>query len=132
MTLFLNPDTRSYDRLGRDKAPLYVSWSQENRSQLVRVPAAAGEYKRLELRSPDSLTNPYLAFSLIIHACLDGMEQGLPLPEAANCNLFRLPPEQAAQFEKLPGSLREAAAAARGSDFIAAHIPARILDDYCR
>ena len=98
----------------------------------MRVPAAAGDYERSELSSPDSLTNPYLAFSLIIHACLDGIEQGLPLPEAANCNLFRLPPEQAAQFEKLPGSLREAAAAARESDFIAAHIPARILDDYCR
>ncbi len=84
-------------------------------------PAAAGEYKRLELRSPDSLTNPYLAFSLIIHACLDGVEQGLPLPEA-----------QKAQYEKLPVSLHEAAAAARKSDFIAAHIPARILDDYCR
>lgn len=132
ITLFLNPAVQSYERLGRDKAPLYVSWSQENRSQLVRVPAAAGEYKRLELRSPDSLTNPYLAFSLIIHACLDGIEQGLPLPEAANCNLFRLPPEQAAQFEKLPTSLREAVAAACGSEFVAAHIPARILDGYCQ
>jgi glutamine synthetase len=54
MTLFLNPVGSSYARLGRDKAPGYVSWSAENRSQLVRVPAAAGEYRRLGLRSPDS------------------------------------------------------------------------------
>ena len=132
MTLFLNPEVRSYERLGRDKAPLYVSWSQENRSQLVRVPAAAGEYRRLELRSPDSLTNPYLALALIIHACLDGIEQGLPLPEPANCNLFRLPAEEAARFETLPRSIAEAVETARRSDFIASHIPARILDDYCR
>ena len=132
MTLFLNPGERSYARLGRDKAPLYVSWSAENRSQLVRVPAADGEYRRLELRSPDSLTNPYLAFSLMIHACLDGIEQGLPLPEAANCNLFRVPAAEAARYEKLPASLSEAAAAAQESEFIAAHVPRRILDGYCR
>ena len=53
MTLFLNPSENSYLRLGQHKAPAYVSWSAENRSQLVRIPAAAGEYRRMELRSPD-------------------------------------------------------------------------------
>ena len=66
MTLFLNPLENSYERFGQNKAPLYISWSKENRSQLVRVPAALGEYQRVELRSPDPSTNTYLAFALII------------------------------------------------------------------
>ena len=53
MTLFLNPTEASYRRLGQNKAPKYISWSHENRSQLVRIPAAGGEYRRAELRSPD-------------------------------------------------------------------------------
>lgn len=53
MTLFLNPTAQSYHRLGADKAPKYISWSTDNRSQLIRIPAAAGEYRRVELRSPD-------------------------------------------------------------------------------
>ena len=129
MTRFLNPDARSYERLGRDKAPLYVSWSEENRSQLVRVPAADGEYRRLELRSPDSTANPYLAFSLIIRACLDGIARKLPLPDAANLNLFHAPAETVRQFARLPVSLAEADEAAK-SPFITAHVPAHILDGY--
>ena len=49
MTLFLNPLENSYERFGQNKAPLYISWSKENRSQLVRVPAALGEYQRVKL-----------------------------------------------------------------------------------
>lgn len=52
-TVFLNPLESSYQRFGSHKAPKYISWSSENRSQLVRVPVAAGEYSRAELRSPD-------------------------------------------------------------------------------
>ncbi len=53
ITVFLNPTENSYQRFGANKAPGYISWSSENRSQLVRVPAAAGKYQRVELRSPD-------------------------------------------------------------------------------
>lgn len=60
MTAFLNPCDNSHDRLGRDKAPSYVTWSEQNRSQLIRVPAASGEFRRVELRSPDSTANPYI------------------------------------------------------------------------
>ena len=84
MTAFLNPTEDSYKRFGIDKAPGYVSWSSENRSQLVRVPAAVGEYRRAELRSPDPMANPYLAFTLIIYAALNGLENKLDLPEAAS------------------------------------------------
>jgi glutamine synthetase len=130
LTLFLNPTEGSYARLGRDKAPLYVSWSEENRSQLVRVPAAAGEYRRLELRSPASAANPYLAFALVICACLEGIERQLPLPAPANINLFRADAETVKHFEKLPVSIREAFLAAENSAFIQSHIPSQILEGY--
>jgi glutamine synthetase len=132
MTLFLNPAEQSYARLGRDKAPLFVSWSEQNRSQLLRVPAAAGQYKRLELRSPDALANPYLAFALMIFASLDGIERGLPLPEPADFNLLRIDAEKAWRYEKLPGSLAEAAKTAKDSAFIKEHIPAEILAAYLK
>ena len=132
MTLFLNPEEQSYARLGRNKAPLYVSWSEENRSQLLRVPAAAGQYRRLELRSPDSLSNPYLAFSLLMYACIEGIERALPLPEPADFNLLRIDAEKAWRYEKLPTSLSEAAALAKESAFIRAHIPEQVLRAYLR
>ena len=131
MTVFLNPTEDSYKRFGMDKAPGYVSWSSENRSQLVRVPAAVGEYRRAELRSPDPMANPYLAFTLIIYAALNGLENKLDLPEAANINLYKADTETLTKFKKLPSSLCDACKAAATSDFIKEHIPAAILDIYC-
>lgn len=131
MTVFLNPTKDSYQRLGGHKAPGYVSWSAENRSQLVRIPAAVGEYRRAELRSPDPSANPYLAFALMIYAGLDGIENKRSLAEAANINLYTADPQALSRFEKLPESYEEACDAANASDFIKAHIPAEILEIYC-
>lgn len=130
MTRFLDPAESSYARLGLDKAPAYVSWSEENRSQLLRIPAAEGEYRRIELRSPDANANPYLAFTLVIRACLEGMELGLPLPELAELDLLRAGPAEAAKYEKLPTSLAEAAAIARESDFIRAFVPEQVREGF--
>ena len=132
MTAFLNPTEDSYRRFGMDKAPGYVSWSSENRSQLVRIPAAVGEYRRAELRSPDPMANPYLAFTLMIYAALNGLENKLDLPEAANINLYKADAETLAKFKRLPSSLSDACKAAATSDFIKEHIPAAILDIYCK
>ncbi len=131
MTLFLNPTDNSYERLGRDKAPVTVAWSEENRWQLVRLPAAAGEYRRVELRSPDSMANPYLAFALIIHACLDGIERQLPLPEPAEFGPFPTDVKRAASLGRLPSSRKEATLAAASSTFIREHVPERVLRGYC-
>jgi glutamine synthetase len=131
MTVFLNPTEASYSRLGSHKAPGYVSWSAENRSQLVRIPAAAGEYRRAELRSPDPCANPYLAFALMIDAGLHGIESRLPLPERADINLYKAGPQVLAGFDRLPESYAEACSAAMSSDFIRAHIPAEIMTIYC-
>lgn len=131
MTAFLNPTENSYERFGKNKAPRYISWSSENRSQLVRIPAAAGEYRRAELRSPDPTANPYLAFALMIYAGLYGIENKLELPMVADFNLFQADAAETANFRQLPADLRTACKIAAGSDFIKEHLPADILDIYC-
>ena len=132
MTAFLNPTESSYDRFGENKAPGYVSWSKENRSQLVRIPAAVGEYKRIELRSPDPTANPYIAFALIIYAGLHGIKNKPELPEESNINLYKADEETLKKYEKLPSSLEAAKKAASESDFIRNHIPSEILNIYLK
>lgn len=130
MTAFLNPTENSYKRFGHNKAPRYISWSSENRSQLVRVPSAIGEYRRAELRSPDTAANPYLAFTLMIYAGLYGLQNKIDLPQPVNINLYKADTETLAKFKKLPEDLSAACKIAAGSEFIKAHIPSAILDIY--
>ncbi len=130
LTLFLNPTEESYRRLGSNKAPGYVTWSSENRSQLIRIPAAPQEHYRAELRSPDPTANPYLAYALLIYAGLYGIENALPLSESADVNLYAADAETLARYRHIPATLREAIAAAKGSAFIREHIPALILSAY--
>ena len=131
MTAFLNPTENSYNRFGKSKAPGYISWSNENRSQLVRIPAAVGEYRRAEFRSPDPTTNPYLAFTLMIYAGLYGLQNKLAMPSAANINFYKADAETLAKFKKLPENLSAACKLAAESEFIKEHLPAAILDIYC-
>ncbi|MBQ4092075.1 MAG: glutamine synthetase [Firmicutes bacterium] len=132
MTAFLNPVHESYSRLGKDQAPSYISWSEENRSQLIRIPAALGEFKRAELRSPDPSTNPYIAFALIIYAALDGIRNKLPLPQAIDANLFTASDSLLKQIEKLPATKEEASDLARKGSFIRSCLPQTMIDAYCR
>lgn len=118
MTAFLNPTEDSYKRLGEKKAPKYITWSPENRSQLIRIPAAKGEYRRIELRSPDPTANPYIAYALLIMAGLDGIERELTAPEAVNVNLYKADSSVTEPLDRLPASLDEAIAVAEGSDFV--------------
>ena len=131
MTVFLNPTEAAYQRFGSHKAPAYISWSSENRSQLVRIPATPAEYRRLELRSPDPTANPYLAFALLIYAGLHGLSEQLPLAPAVNTNLYKTDPHNLDKLQRLPQNLQQARKIAASSDFIRAHIPAMILDSYC-
>lgn len=130
ITLFLNPCEESYRRLGHDKAPRYVTWSDENRSQLIRVPAAVGEQRRAELRSADVTANPYLAYALLIYAGLYGIETGLVLPPASDINLYTAPAEILQTLQALPGSLEEAAALAATSAFVREHLPDSVLSAF--
>ena len=132
MTLFLNPSEGSYQRLGSHKAPKYISWSYDNRSQLIRIPAASGEYRRCELRSPDCTANPYIAFALLIWAALDGMKNEISLPEKANVNLYTAGPKDVWDMETLPMSLSSASKQAESSAFIREHLPESLIEYYCR
>ena len=131
MTLFLNPTDRSYQRLGSNRAPKYISWSSDNRSQLIRVPAAEGEYRRFELRSPDCTANPYLAFALLIWAGLDGILNNIPLPGKSNVNLFTASPKELWGLEMLPLTRSNAAKVTLSSDFIRAHLPQTLIQFFC-
>lgn len=130
MTAFLNPTKDSYRRLGSHKAPRYVSWSAENRSQLIRIPAAVGEYRRAELRSPDPTANPYLAFALLIYAGLEGIRDKLPLCAPSDFNLYAADRETLSALEKLPTDFETACQAAASSAFVRSCIPAEILAIY--
>lgn len=118
LTAFLNPSEASYSRFGKCKAPKFVTWSHENRSQLIRIPAAKGEYRRIELRSPDPSANPYLAYALLIWAGLDGIAKDMCPAPAVNLNLLTAPESKTREFDTLPGSLAEAVALANGSALV--------------
>lgn len=131
MTLFFNPCDDSYKRLGKMKAPKFVSWSKENRSQLVRIPAAQGEYRRAELRSPDPTANPYLSFALVIWAALYGLKESKQLENPVDTNIYEADESNITQLKKLPENIEEARSAAQKDDFINTYIPRAILDIYC-
>ncbi len=132
MTVFMNTTADSYLRFGSNKAPKYVSWSSENRSQLIRIPAASGEYKRAELRSPDPLCNPYLAFTLLIQAGLDGIRSNAELPPAADINLYSADDEVKGRYTVLPQSLEEARKLAAQSSFISRVLPKSTVEFYTK
>lgn len=131
MTLFLNPSEQSYSRLGAFKAPKYISWSNNNRSMLIRIPAASGEYRRVEMRSPDCTANPYLAFALLIWAGLDGIQNRIVPPENANVNLFTAGSEELSGLKTLPLTLGAAVRQASGSEFIRSHLPESLVRYFC-
>lgn len=118
MTAFLNPLPNSYERLGRMDAPRYVTWSHENRSQLVRIPSGKGDFARMELRSPDPACNPYVAYTLLLRAGLDGINRRLPLCPACDINFHAADAAVLEGLERLPSGLEEAIAAARESAFV--------------
>ena len=130
ITLFLNPSEDSYRRLGEKKAPKYVTWSPENRSQLIRIPAVKNGKKRIELRSPDPTANPYLAFALLIYAGMDGIERKLPLQKPDNVNLYTADHKLTDQLRKLPESRGEAWDAAAASALVKRVLPEAYLDVY--
>lgn len=129
MTLFFNSSEESYSRLGKYKAPKYISYAYGNRSQLIRLPAASGQYVRAELRSPDAECNIYLAFTLLIHAAMEGLEEELMPPSALDCNLYS---DSTVIDESLmlPRSLLEAKREAGKSDFLKRVLPEEVLDYY--
>lgn len=115
MSAVVAPTVNSYKRLVPGyEAPVYIGWAQINRSALIRIPRyTQGRDKsmRAELRCPDPSSNPYLAFSVMLAAALDGIDHNLPCPTPLNnLNVYHLTPEERAALNiaELPGSLAEA------------------------
>lgn len=130
ITAFLNPLTNSYARFGSFEAPKFITWSRENRSQLIRIPAAKGDYSRMELRSPDPSCHVYLTFALLLYAGLEGIQERKPLCPPVNKNLYQVQGRELSDLKPLPSSLEEAMNLAVESDFVRSVIPESTLEKY--
>jgi glutamine synthetase len=112
ITAVCNPTVNSYKRLVPGyEAPVYIAWSDVNRSALIRKPAArTPAASRIELRSPDPSCNPYLAFAAMIHAGLDGIENDLDCPDPVRENIYEFDEEKREEYgiDTLPENLGEA------------------------
>ncbi len=108
---FTNPTTNSYKRLVPGfEAPVNLAYSSRNRSAAVRIPmySASPKAKRIEFRTPDPSCNGYLAFSAMLMAVIDGIENKVDPGEPLDKNIYNLPPEELAEIPSAPGSLEEA------------------------
>ncbi|HSV91026.1 MAG TPA: type I glutamate--ammonia ligase [Nitrospiraceae bacterium] len=111
LAAFTNPTTNSYKRLTPGyEAPVLLAYSSRNRSAGIRIPmySPSAKAKRIEVRFPDPTANPYLAFSAMLMAGLDGIENKINPGEPAEKDLYDLEPEEAAAIRTMPGSLDEA------------------------
>jgi glutamine synthetase len=116
-----NPVVNSYKRLVPGyEAPVYIAWSASNRSPLIRVPASRGESTRIELRSPDPASNPYLVLAMSLAAGLDGIKKKMDPGNPVDMNIFKMTENERDQsgIERLPASLEEAIELYRGSKFV--------------
>jgi glutamine synthetase len=124
ITLVTNQWVNSYKRLVPGyEAPVYISWAQRNRSDLIRIPV----YKpgkeiatRVEYRSPDPACNPYFAFSVMLAAGLEGIEKGYPLRDPVERNVYEMTEKERKKYriESLPGNLYEAIQITEKSDLV--------------
>ncbi|MBQ5685444.1 MAG: glutamine synthetase [Clostridia bacterium] len=117
ITFFLNPTEESYRRFGEKKAPVYITWSSENRNQLIMIPECSKDRRHLKLRSPDSGSNPYIAYALLIYAGLDGVRNDMDPGEPTNLDLAD-GREHRSDLRKLPLTLDAARDKALNSAFV--------------
>ena len=105
-----NPSTNSYKRLVPGfEAPVMLAYSARNRSASIRIPyVTSPKARRIEARFPDPSANPYLAFAALLMAGLDGIQNRIHPGDAADKNLYDLPPEESKQIPQVCGSLKEA------------------------
>lgn len=111
ITAITNPTVNSYKRLVPGyEAPVYMAWSEQNRSCLIRVPAKRGLSTRIEVRNPDPTFNPYLALAVMLKAGLDGIKNQLEPPAPVDRDIYKmdLAERNRLGIESLPGNLYEA------------------------
>src|SRR6201997_4706028 len=108
LTCITNPTTNSYKRLVPGfEAPVNIAYSARNRSAAIRIPtySPSPKAKRIEFRTPDPAANPYLAFSALLLAGLDGIQNRIDPGDPLDKNLYELPPEELANVPSVPDSL---------------------------
>jgi glutamine synthetase len=126
----------SYKRLVPGyEAPVYVAWSQRNRSALIRIPLykpGSEQATRVEIRCPDPACNPYLTFASLLHAGLEGIEHGYELPDPMETNLYHLTPDQRRErgITSLPETLGEAIDEMSRSELMRKALGPHIFDRY--
>ena len=132
-TALTNPLVNSYKRLTPGyEAPVYIAWSERNRSPLIRVPAARGVGTRAELRSPDPSCNPYLAFAVMIKAGIDGIKNKIDPGEPVSQNIYTMSKEEKKSLgiENLPSTLKEALLELDKDEVIKSALTTHILENY--
>ena len=132
-TAITNPLVNSYKRLTPGyEAPVYIAWSERNRSPLIRVPAARGEGARAELRSPDPSCNPYLAFAVMIKAGIDGIKNNIDPGEPVSQNIYTMSKEEKESLgiENLPSTLNEALLELDKDEVVKSALTDHILRNY--
>lgn len=133
ITAIINPTVNSYKRLVSGyEAPVYVAWSSQNRSPLVRIPAKRGMSTRVELRSPDPSCNPYLALAVCLRAGLDGIKKGMVPPPPCDRNIYEmtLAERQELGIGNLPENLSEAIKALEANQVIKEALGPHIFNRY--
>ena len=135
MTLVANPIVNSYKRLIPGyEAPVYVTWSEGNRSPLIRIPSTRGTNMRIELRSPDPAANPYLLLASCLAAGLDGIKNELPIPESIEGNVYEMSKQELEErgIEAIPSNLSKACHYFEDDAFmkevLGEHVHAKYLD----
>lgn len=111
ITAITNPLVNSYKRLVSGyEAPVYIAWSGQNRSPLIRIPSNRGVGTRVELRSPDPSCNPYLALAVTLKAGLEGIKNKIFPPEPVNCNIYDMTEQERldGHIPRLPSNLANA------------------------
>jgi glutamine synthetase len=136
ITAVTNQTVNSYKRLIEGyEAPTYICWARNNESALVRVPIpkrGKESSTRIEFRSPDPACNPYLAFSVMLAAGLQGIDEGYDLPPEATDNIYELTDEErmAEGIGSLPGSLRDALDAMEHSELVAEALGEHVFENF--
>ena len=135
MTLVANPIVNSYKRLIPGyEAPVYVTWSEGNRSPLIRIPSTRGTNMRIELRSPDPAANPYLLLASCLAAGLDGIKNELSIPESVEGNIYEMTKQELEErgIEAIPSNLSKACHYFEDDAFmkqvLGEHVHAKYLD----
>jgi glutamine synthetase len=132
MCAVLAPLVNSYKRLMAGyEAPVHISWARTNQSALIRVPRASkAESTRLELRCPDPSCNPYLAFSVMLAAGLDGIRRDIQVPAATEENIYSSESRRRSPLGVLPGSLNQALDALESDEVVRDALGPHIFDRF--